>query len=36
MQHFRRKRHYGPATYMAWVVITTAIAMLAGFSVWSS
>jgi hypothetical protein len=36
MQHLRRIRHYGLVTYASWFFIGTALAMLAGFAVWSS
>ena len=32
MQHLRRLRHYGLGTYVAWVVIGGAIALLAAFA----
>jgi hypothetical protein len=35
MQHLRRPRHYGPATYAAWLLISCAMLMLAAFSIWS-
>jgi hypothetical protein len=31
----RRTRHYGPWTFAAWLTISGAMLMLAGFSVWS-
>jgi|GEM_PF-2555528 hypothetical protein len=34
MQHLRRLRHYGLGTYVAWVVIGGAIALLAAFALW--
>ena len=32
MQHLRRLRHYGPTTYIAWVLIGGAVVLLTGFS----
>ena len=34
MQHLRRIRHYGPATFVAWAVICAGMLALAGFSLW--
>ncbi len=36
VQNQRHVRRYGPVTYTAWILISAAIAVLVGFSVWPS
>ena len=34
MDHLRRTRHYGPVTYVVWIVVVSAIGTLTGASLW--
>jgi hypothetical protein len=36
MQHQRRSRRYGAATYLAWASVLAVIVMLGGFSLFGS